>query len=471
VLPDSDWRKEPGQARRPAEEKVNSVAKTCDLLITDTIALLPDMTLRPKVAIAVDNGAIVAIDATSTLERTYRARTRLDGAGKVGLPGLIDGHTHACQQLLRGRITDEPPMIWIRFLVPYESALEPEDVYWSAKLCCLEMLKAGITTFADGGGRHMAQVARAAEEMGLRACIARSTMDSGEFVPQNMKDSTADAIAKTEQLYREWHGKANDRIHIWFALREVMTSTPGLVEAVADTARRYKAGIHIHLAEGVKEVEHCLVNYRMRPAEWLDSLGLLGPDVLAAHCVTLSDGEVKLLVERGTVPVHCPRSNLYHHGFPKTPLFLALRSTVGLGSDGAAANAINLFQMMRLLKGATQAHHGLPINDPAVLPVEQLMRMVTSGGARALRLQDSVGTLEVGKRADITLVDTQGPHLAPTHNLLRTLVMCATGHDVTDVIVDGVVLMRNRVLTQANEKEIIRKANEHLQAVARRASL
>ncbi len=444
-------------------------AKTCELLITDTTAVMPDLTVRPGTAIAVEGGEIVAIGDTSGLEGSYRPKTRLEGAGKMAMPGLVDAHTHACQQLLRGRITDEPPMIWVRFLVPYESALEPEDVYWSAMLCCVEMIRAGITSFADSGGRHMYEVARAVQQMGLRASITRSTMDSAEFVPANMRDSAQDAVAKTEALYRQWHGKADDRIHIWFALRQVMTSTPELVLGVTEAARRHGTGVHIHLAEHLREVEHCVVNYRMRPAEWLDSLGLLGPDVLAAHCVVLSDREVQLVTERGTIPVHCPRSNLHSHGFPKTPLFLSLGSPIGMGSDGASSSAINLFESGRLLKSATQARYGLPINDATVLPVEDVLRMWTSGGARALMLEDRIGTLEVGKRADIILLSVQGPHMTPTHSVLRTLVMCATPEDVTDVIVDGAILMRDRVLTQVDDAEIVAKATEHMHAVAQRA--
>jgi 5-methylthioadenosine/S-adenosylhomocysteine deaminase len=360
-------------------------------------------------------------------------------------------------------------MIWVRFLVPYESTLESEDVYWSARLCCVEMIKAGITSFADSGGRHMSEVARSVEEIGLRACITRSTMDMAEFVPANMKDTTADAIAKIEALYRQWHGKGNDRIHIWFALRQVMTSTPELVQGIAEAARRYRTGIHIHLAEHLREVEHCVVNYGMRPAQWLDSLGLLGPDVLAAHCVVLSDGEVQLVAERETIPVHCPRSNLHSHGFPKTPLFLTLGSPIGMGSDGASSSALNLFEGGRLLKSATQARYGLPINDATVLPVESVLRMWTSGGARALLLQDRIGTLEAGKRADIILLNLQGPHMTPTYSPLRTMVMCATPSDVTDVVVDGAILMRDRCLTQVDEAETVAKAGEHMQAIARRA--
>ncbi|MBC7260387.1 MAG: amidohydrolase family protein, partial [Chloroflexi bacterium] len=335
----------------------------------------------------------------------------------------------------------------------------------------VEMIKAGITTFADAGGTHMHEVARAVEEMGVRACISRSTMDAGDFVPVNMKDSTAEAVAKTEELYKEWHGRANGRIHIWFALRQVMTSSPALVEAIAGAARQNRTGVHIHLAEHLREVEHCVTNYRKRPAEWLDTLGLLGANVLAAHCVQLTDREVRLLVERQTIPVHCPRSNLHSHGFPKTPLFLTLGSPVGLGSDGASSSAIDLFEAVRLLKSALQARYGLPINDATVLSIENALHMVTQGGARALMLQDRIGTLEVGKKADIVLIDCRGPHMNPTHHLLRTLVMCARPGDVTDVIVDGKLIMCNRIFTLVDEKEIVAKAREHLLAVAHRAGL
>ncbi len=443
----------------------------CDLLITDTTALLPDMTLRTGVALAIDQGVIVALDETTTLETLYEPQETVNGAGKIAMPGLVDAHTHVCQQLLRGRITDEPPMIWARYLVPFESTLEPEDVYWSAMLSGVEMLKAGITTFADSGGRHMGEAARAVRELGLRACIARSTMDSGGFVPENMRGSAAQNIAETEALYREWNGEANGRIAIWFALRQVMTSTPELVEGVAAAARECDTGIHIHLAEHLREVEHCVVSYRLRPAEWLDLLGLLGPNVLAAHSVVLSEKEIQLLAARGVTPVHCPRSNLNSHGFPKTPLFMALGVPIGLGTDGACGGSLDLFEQARLLKHAIQAYRGLPINDAAILPVEEVLRMATSGGARALRLQEHIGTLERGKKADIILVDVSAPHMKPTLHLLRTLAMGAAARDVSDVIVDGVVLMRGRQLTQVDEDEVMRKAGEHLQAITRRAGI
>ena len=441
----------------------------CDLLIRDVAVLMPDISLREGWALVVTGGRIAAIGSAADVCAGYEAAMILDGDGCVAMPGLVDAHTHVCQQLLRGRITDEPPMIWVKFLVPFESQLQPDDVYWSAMLSGVEMIRAGITTFADAGGRHMGEAARAVADLGLRACIARSTMDSAGFVPDVMKDTAASAVAKTNELFGAWHGHANDRVHIWYALRQVMTSTPDLVVGIATAARERGTGLHIHLAEHLREVEHCVVNYGLRPAEWLDSLGFLGPDVLAAHSIVLSDGEVEMLVDRETVPVHCPRSNLNSHGFSKTPQFLTLGSPIGLGTDGASGGKLDLFAEMRLLKSSQQASRGLPINDATVLPVEDGLSMMTSGGARALMLQDEIGTLEVGMKADVILVDTSGPEMTPTHDRLRSLAMCATPHSVRDVIVDGQVLMRDRVLTTVDEVEVIRQAGEHMAAVAHRA--
>ncbi len=185
------------------------------------------------------------------------------------MPGFVDAHTHTCQQLLRGRLADEYPMIWTRFLVPFESTLTPDDVYWSAKLACLEMIRSGTTSFADSGGVHMHRAADAVIESGMRAAIARSTMDMGGEICSAMKESAEDAIARTEELYRNYHGAGDGRVEIWFALRQVMTCSPELVRRTAEKAAEYSTGIHAHLCEHRDEVRFCLERYRKRPAEFL----------------------------------------------------------------------------------------------------------------------------------------------------------------------------------------------------------
>lgn len=438
-----------------------------DLVIRDCELLQPDFSTLSGVTICVDGGRILKIIADWQTEEVS-GREEIPGAGKLAMPGMIDGHTHASQQLLRGSVIDELPMVWSRILVPFESNLTPEENYAGALLFCVENLKAGITTFADAGGPHMEAVAQAALETGIRGCITRSMMDAGDLA---MRETTAQALERNEALYRAYHNQGNGRIRIWFGLRQAMTSTPALAEAVAARSKELKTGVHIHLAEHLDEISHCLRNYKMRPAEWYDSFGLLGPNLIAAHSVRLSDAEVKLVSERGANPVHCPRANLGNHGFSKTPLFLVFGANVGLGSDGATTGRLDMFENMRLLKSAVQARYGVEINDPLALPVLETLRMATINGARAVMQADDLGSLEVGKKADIVLINIKNTNFSPTAHLAKTIVTNAGSGDVNDVIVDGKLLVRDRRYLLLDEEEIRRKAGEALLRVGKRAGL
>ena len=442
-----------------------------DLLIQNCHVLLPDFTVLPNAAIGIQDSRITMIEAESGDSGTYDAKEILEGDGKLAMPGFVDGHTHAAQQLLRGSVVDELPMVWTRILVPFESNLTPEDVYKGALLFCLENLKAGTTTFADAGGPFMDMVARAAVETGIRGVITRSTMDTGGDIPDGMKESTADAIRGTEQLYEDWNNAGNGRIQIWFSLRQAMTSTPALMEAVAGRSKELGTGVHIHLAEHLAEVAHCLTHYKMRPAEWFDHFGLLGPNLIAAHSVRLSDREVLLMAERGANPVHCPQSNLGNHGFSKTPLFIALGANIALGTDGAATTRLNLFEPMRMLKYAMQARHGVEINDPLAMPALEVLKMATQGGAKAVMQEDEIGKLEVGYKADIILLDINKPHLSPTAHLPKTIVTAAGPDDVADVIVNGRLLVHDGEFLLMDEDQIRRDAGQAMLSVGRRANL
>ncbi len=443
----------------------------CDLIIDNCFVLLPDFTILENASIAIHKNLITAIGPTDEIGRQYHSVNKLNGSGKLVMPGFVDAHTHTAQQLLRGRTVDEPPMIWSRILVPYESHLTPQDVQVSALLCCLEMIKAGITSFADAGGPHSDMTAEAVIQAGLRAAIAPSNMDRGDFIPPQMKQPTAEVIQNNEELYKNYDNSAEGRIRIFFGLRQVMTSSTQLIELVAGAARQHKTGIHIHLAEHVNEVDHCLVNYRMRPADYLNHCGLLGANVLAAHSILLSDAEVLMLRDKEVKVVHCPRANLANHGFAKTPLMEALGVSVGLGTDGVSGHGVDHFTEMMLLKHALHADQGIPIRQPAVLTSRQVLAMATQGGADALQIGEEVGALEVGKKADLILLNLDQPHLQPTHNLIQTVLTAASARDVSDVIVDGKVLMKDRQLMTLDEEQICAKAGEHLKAVAIKAGL
>jgi 5-methylthioadenosine/S-adenosylhomocysteine deaminase len=296
-------------------------------------------------------------------------------------------------------------------------------------------------------------------------------MDRGDFVPAGMRETPHEAISRTEELHKAYDGAGDGRVRVWFGIRQAMTSTPELMRAVACRAKELNTGVHAHLGEHLDEISYCITKYRMRPAEWFDSFGLLGPDFLGAHSIRLADQEVKLLRDRGANAVLCPRANLGSHGFAKTPLMMALGLNIALGTDGASSTRLDLFEQMRLLKFAMHARYGLEINDPLVMPTLEALRMATVQGARALMMQDQIGKLAVGMKADIILLKASEIHISPTADLPKALVLTACASDVSDVIVDGRLLVRDRTCLRVDEDEIRQEAGAALLNVGRRAGL
>ena len=441
----------------------------CDILIRGCRVLQPDMTISGTCSVAIDKTMICKIGPEAELAQEYEAEETLDGRGKLLMPGLVDGHTHTCQQLLRGRVSDEYPMVWTRFLVPFESNLRPEDSYVSGQLACLEMIKHGTTAFVDSGGVYMDRVADAVVESGMRAAIAKSTMDMGNAITGAMKETAKEAVAHTKELYKGYQGAGDGRVDIWFAIRQVMTCSQDLIAMVRDAAEELHTGIHAHLCEHKDEVSFCLQNYKLRPAQFLESMGVLGPNLLTAHNVMLSDEDIALMAERGVKVIHCPRANLANHGFPKAPQILQAGLQVGLGCDGAAPSNLDLFDEMKVLRYGMIAYWGLPSFNPVVMTCATVLKMASWGGACALGKGDILGTVEEGKKADVILLNIDQPHIQPTQNLLNTIVEAANGHDVTDSIIDGRLVMKNREVLTLDEEKICFEAQKHMEEIIKRA--
>ena len=439
-----------------------------DLIIKNCSVMMPDFSIKKEQDILIQDSFIMKITDT---DDGYESKEVLNGKNKLVMPGLVDGHTHTCQQLLRGRTANEYPMVWTRILVPYESSLTPEDCYWSAKLACLEMIKSGTTAFAESGSTHMGDVANAVIESGMRAALARSTMDIGDAIPDCMKESSELNILHIEALYDKYQGTGDGRVDIWFAIRQVMTCSPELIREIGKEARRLKTGIHAHLCEHKDEVSFCLQHYQKRPAEFLDDMGVLGPNLLTAHNVVLSERDIDLLGERNVKLIHCPRANYANHGFPKTPRILQNNMSLGLGCDGASRPNLSLFAEMKHLLYGTMAFWGIPIFDPDIICAKDLLKMVTVGGARALQHEAELGTIEEGKKADLITINLMQPHLTPTHNLLNTLVDCAAEHDVTDSVINGKIVMRDRNVLTMNEEEIIKECSKRMKQIAERSGI
>ena len=438
-----------------------------DIVIHDAMILTPDFETAEHFSIAIKDGRIARVAPAAGLAGAQAAET-IDGRGKLVMPGLIDAHVHSCQQLLRGSLADEFPMIWVRFLVPFEAALTEDDVYWSALLCFLQEIKAGVTAIADSGGRHMHKVVDAAAESGLRAAIARSMMDMGGNLPANMLEKTEEAIENNDRLFAECSGAGGGRIRIFYGMRQVMSCSPELIRRVAEQAGENNTGIHAHLCEHRDEVSFCLQNYKQRPVEFLESQGFLGPNLLTAHNVAFSEKDITLLSKRRVKLVHCPFANLSNHGFPKTPRLLEAGCSVGLGSDGAASGSLDLFGEMRVLRAAIQASQGLSVFDPQVLTVRETLKMASCGGAAAIGLADSLGLIKENYSADLILINLLQPHLYPSANFTTTLLDSVCPGDVSDSIIDGKVIMKDRWVLTLDEEAIMEECAGRMKAITAR---
>lgn len=441
----------------------------CTLLIKDCSVVLPDHRILEHAAIAINENTIINIDDSSIISDKYAASQVLDGKSKLALPGMTDCHTHSVQQLLKGGTVDEPPIVWRRILVPYEAAMNPEDRYHAARLYCIQALRAGITMFADAGSMDMTGTIEAAKETGMCAAISRVGRDMDNELPASMCDPDADTCMKNQgDLFSKYNGTEDGRIRIWYSLSSPMTTSRELGCMVAKAAKKNHTGIHIHLGEHPAEVQTCLTRWGMRPPAFLDSCGVLGPNVIAAHCIQVTDFDLRLIAERGVHIIHCPTANLPTQGIPKLLAERAAGINIALGNDGASSAKQDLLGQAQLLKYVTQAVYGTPVFEPNVLPLPEAYDMCTINGARALGTEAIRGTLEVGKQADIVLYNLNQPAIQPTRNLFKTFMMVAGSQDVCDLVMNGKVVIKDSEFKELDEELILHEGNQQLKDLLER---
>jgi len=368
------------------------------------------------------------------------------------LPGLINGHTHLAMVLLRGVADDMALMPWLETKIwPIEKNLRAEDCYVGALLGCLEIIKSGTTCFADQYF-FMENVARAVEEAGMRASLSYGIIELGDSKRRESE------LRAGEKLVKGCNGTAKGRISTMFGPHAAYTCSPECLIKVKELAKKYKVGIHTHISETQDEVKQITEKYGKRPVEHLDAIGFLGPEVLAAHCVWLTEKEIKILCDHGVKPVHNPVSNMkIACGIAPVPEMLAAGIPVALGTDGAASN--NALDMFNEMKFAALLNKVGKLN-PTVMPAQAVLEMATINGAIALGLEKEIGSLEAGKKADIVLVDLKKPHLTPLHNVVSHLVYSAVGGDVDTTIVDGKILMQNTEVLVLDEDKVLDQAQK-----------
>ncbi len=374
-----------------------------------------------------------------------RAYEILDAEGAIVLPGLVQTHVHTCQTLARGYADDLALLDWLKTIVwPYEAALERDDVAAAARLACAELLLGGTTAIQDMGTvRHTDAIFEVARDAGIRTLAGKAMMDAGEGVPPGLREETRASVDESVALCLRWDGAENGRLRYAFSPRFVLSCTEDLLREVSTRARELGARIHTHASENRDELAAVRRERGDENVTYLDRVGMTGHDVGLAHCVWLDERERGVLRETGTHLLHCPSSNLkLASGVAEIPELLASGVSVSLGADGAPCNNnLDAFMEMRL---AALIHK--PRAGSTAMPARQVVRMATAGGARALGLDGEIGTLEVGKRADVIVVSIDGPHVSPSDSPYSALVYACKSSDVRHVVVDGKVVVRDRRL-------------------------
>jgi 5-methylthioadenosine/S-adenosylhomocysteine deaminase len=455
-----------------AVETLDILINGCDVVtMNDAGAVLNDAT------IAIGGGRILWVGPSREWVDDRRPATEIDGRRRIAMPGLVDAHFHTAQQLLRGKLAEiarrtalrNPP--WKNYYVPFEALLDPEDVYLSGLVAYANMIRVGTTCFAEAGGPHPDEMARAAVEVGIRGFVALSTLDqntavAGRGVPNSMMMTTDQAYERNVALVKRW--KNTQRVNAWLSLRQIIICTPELITGLSDAAKALGVKIHTHLAEGTYEVDYALEKHGKRPTEYLGELGVLGPHLHCAHSVILSPDEVDLYVQHRLSACHCALGN-FGIGIPRLQEMWRRGVDIGLGTDGAAqAGSLDIFQVAHAARVGQQATIGHPYHIRTPMSAEELLKIATRGGARALAMDDEIGSIEAGKRADIILVDPTDPDQMGAVDPLYIASTLIIGRDVRTAIVDGRVVMKDReVLTVDLEALDARLAKRRPEIMAR----
>ncbi len=402
-------------------------------------------------AVAVKGRNIKDVGAYADISKKYTAGKTIGGSGKVVAPGLINTHTHAPMVYFRGLADDLPLQEWLeKHIWPAEAKwMSPEFVSDAVELACLEMLKAGVTTYADmyfyedAAGRKL-------EKIGMRGVLGAGVID----FPSGYAQTPDDYFRNAEEFIKAWKG--SDLITPFIAPHATYTCGPDTLKRADELSEKYGVPIHTHVAETAWEVAEIQKRYGKTPVEYLESIGVLSKRMFAAHCVWLTDKEIEILAERKVGVAHCIESNLkLASGFAPVPKMIKAGVKVALGTDGAASN--NDLSILGELSTAAKVHKAVS-GDPTVVDSKTALLMATGWGAEILGLGEKTGTLKPGKLADLFIADLRQPHLVPIYDIYSHIVYCMRPSDIETVMVNGRVVVENRRLTTMDEEDIIGKA-------------
>jgi len=432
-----------------------------DLMVIGGIVLTADedWNIYEPGAVAVDGGAIVGLGPREEVERAYRGREQIDASGRLVMPGLLNAHTHAPMTLFRGIADDVPLETWLhKYIWPAEAKwVGPEFVRLGTQLAAAEMIRSGTVLFCDMYF-FQDEVAQVCKEAGIRVVIGEGLVD----FPNPDYKTSEEGLQRNEYLLRKW---GNDSLVVpSIQPHSPYTASSSLMQAGKELADRYGVPYLLHVSETQSEVQESMEKYGRTPVGRLADLGVLGPTTVAIHAVHLTDEDIELLAQHQAGVVHCPESQLkLASGFTPVPKLLEAGVKVGLGTDGAASNNdLDMFGEM----GTASRVHKVMAGDPTVVHARQALSMATLEAARVLVLEDRLGSLEVGKRGDMIVLDLDVPHMVPVYNITSHLVYAAHSSDVRTVIIDGRAVMRDRELLTLDEVEIFARAREMARQIA-----
>lgn len=450
---------------------------TIDTLIQNAhvVTFDGDGAIIPDGAIAVHEGKILEIGATSELTARYSPKRRIFASGKIAIPGLTDTHIHTAQTLMRGLLSTlgrEKALrvpTWREYLVPFEDSLTHEDVELSGRLAYSSMLATGTTSFFEAGGPHPESMAKAAVETGIRGAVSLNTMDGGARIPGSMQMSTEEALRRNIELVESWptDPDGSTRVTACMSLRQIIVCTKELVTSIHREAKARGVKVHTHLVEGTYEIDYALENFGQRPVDYLISLGVFDKTLHGAHSVLASIEDVELYAKHRVSAAHCSKGN---YAIGAAPALKMWRKGVdiGLGTDGVAnAGTLDMFRIAMLTRVGQQYIEGTPVHNRNSVGLEEPLQMAITGGARAMATERYTGSLEAGKRADVVLVGTDGPDAAGYSSPEAFLFECASGRDVHTVLVDGEVVVSDRKVTTVDTEEIGARAAIRQKELAR----
>ena len=441
---------------------VGQTKQQVDLLVSGGTVVSMDgaRTIYQEGSVAIKGDAIVGVGPRAEVEARYKGTQTLDARGTLVLPGFINGHTHVPMTLFRGLHDDVTLNDWLyKYIFPAEAKnVNEEFVRWGTRLAAAEQIRSGVTTFADMYYFEDA-VAEETKAAGLRGVLGETFID----FPAPDNKSEAEMLSYTEKFLKKWQG--DPLIHAAPAPHSIYTCSKKTLQDAAALARKYHAPILIHVSEMKKEWEDSEKQNGMSPVAYLDKIGVLGPDLVAAHCIFVDEADRKLLAERQVGCVHNPSSNMMiASGVSPVPEMRAAGIAVGLGTDGPAGSNNDLDLMEEIDLAAKLAK--ITKMDPLALNAKAVVEMATIDGARALHMEKEIGSLEAGKKADLVLISLNEPNAVPMYDIYAQIAYSLKGSDVETVVIGGRVVMQERKLLTVDEPRVLEKAREYRKSVS-----